>query len=113
MLAPKLRHRITIERLVETQDPTTGAVSETWVTFASDVPAEVKPISSGEILRADAGQSTARYRFVVRQPSVAGMSGKMRIAHESLYFNIIGEPIPDPSLRYWVTLTAEAGLRDG
>lgn len=113
MLAPKLRHRITIERLVETQDPDTGAISEAWMTFASDVPADVMPISSGEILRAAAGQSTARYRFVVRQPTVVGMSGKMRITHDGMTFNIIGEPIPDPTLRHWVTLTAEAGLRNG
>lgn len=113
MLAPKLRHRIGIDLLTETQDPITGAITENWTPFATDEPAEILPISSGEILRADAGQSTARYRFIVRQAAVVGVSGKMRITHEGMTFNIIGEPIPDPTLRRWVTFTAEAGLRDG
>lgn len=111
MLAPKLRHRINIEQLIEVQDPNTGAITEAWTTFQADVPADVMPMSSGEVLKADAAQSTARYRFVIRY--LPGLVGKMRIVHDGLYFNIIGEPIPDPSLRRWVTLTSEVGLRNG
>ena len=111
MLAPKLRHRITIERMVETQDPNTGAITEAWTVFEGDVPADVLPMSSGEVLKAGAAQSTARYRFVIRY--LPGLVGKMRVVHEGLYFNIIGEPIPDATLRRHMTLVAEAGLRDG
>lgn len=108
MLAHKLRHRIRIEQLVETQDQTAGAISETWTTFADKVPADVQPMSGGEVLKAAAAQSTARYRFVIRYG--LAIDPKMRIVHEGATFNIL-DVIPDPTLRRHLTLTAETGLR--
>ena len=110
MLSQKVRHRILIEAFTTTTDPDNGAISEGWATFAADVPAEVNPMSGSEILKADAAQSSARYRFVIRYgPAVLPA---MRIVHEGLNFNIL-DVIPDPSLRRHLTITAEAGLRNG
>lgn len=110
MKAGKLRHRIALEQLVETQDPDTGAIDTAWSTFAADVPAEILPMSGREILAAQAVESGARVRFVIR----AGLAidTRMRVAHEGLAYNIT-EIVLDPTLRRHVTIMAEAGVRNG
>lgn len=108
MLAHKLRHRVRIERMTETQDPDTGAIRETWSTFADAVPADVQPMSGGEVLKAAAAQSTARFRFVIRHG--LDVDPKMRIVHQGQTFNIL-DVIPDPTLRRHLTITTETGLR--
>lgn len=35
MQAGKLRHRVTLQGLVETQDPSTGAISKSWLDVAT------------------------------------------------------------------------------
>jgi SPP1 family predicted phage head-tail adaptor len=112
MKAGALRHRITVEQLTETQDPSTGAVSQAWTTFAADVPCDVLPLSGREILAAAAADSGQRMRFVIRYGNSVGVVPTMRISHESQLFNIT-EIVPDPSLRDCVTLIAEAGIRNG
>lgn len=105
-----LRHRITIETQSEVQDVNTGAVTELWTTYASNLPAAILPVSGREILAAQAGTEGQRYRFVVRYDSTLALVAKMRVSHESKYFNIT-EVIPDPTLRKFLTLIAEAGVR--
>ena len=107
-----LRHRITIETLTETQDADTGAVAQSWGTYASNLPAAILPVSGREILAASAGTEGQRYRFVIRYDSALAIVSKMRVSHESKYFNIT-EVIPDPTLRKFLTLVAEAGIRAG
>lgn len=110
MKAGDLRHRITIEALTETNNG--EATDESWAAFASNVPAQVLPLSGREIVAADAAQSGQRMRFVIRYGNSVGVTAKMRISHESQYFNIT-EVVPDPTLRGHVTLIAEAGIRNG
>ena len=110
MMAGSLRHRITIETQSEMQDSGTGAVTELWTTYASNLPAAILPVSGREILAAQAGTEGQRYRFVVRYDSTLALVAKMRVSHESKYFNIT-EVIPDPTLRKFLTLIAEAGVR--
>ena len=105
-----LRHRITIETQSEVQDSNTGAVTELWTTYASNLPAAILPVSGREMLAAQAGTEGQRYRFVVRYDSTLALVAKMRVSHESKYFNIT-EVIPDPTLRKFLTLIAEAGVR--
>jgi SPP1 family predicted phage head-tail adaptor len=110
MMAGSLRHRITIETQSEVQDSNTGAVAELWTTYASNLPAAILPVSGREMLAAQAGTEGQRYRFVVRYDSTLALVAKMRVSHESKYFNIT-EVIPDPTLRKFLTLIAEAGVR--
>lgn len=109
-LAHRLRHRIRIDSLVETQDPQTGAIAEAWQPFAESVAAEIHPLSGGEVMRAAAANSTARYRFTIRP--IAGVTAKMSIYHDGARYNIL-DVIPDPTLRHHITIMAETGLRDG
>lgn len=110
-LSQRLRFRIDIEDLLITQDPETGAQTEDWGKFANDVPADVLPLSGSELLKADAAESTVRVRFVIRYG--LAVTARMRILHDGLTYNIVSDPIPDPSLRRHLTIQAEAGLRDG
>jgi SPP1 family predicted phage head-tail adaptor len=105
-----LRHRITIETQSELQNSNNGAVADLWTTYASNLPAAILPVSGREILAAQAGTEGQRYRFVVRYDSTLALVAKMRVSHESKYFNIT-EVIPDPTLRKFLTLIAEAGVR--
>lgn len=110
MKAGKLRHRITIEQLTNTQDPATGEIAESWTVFAADVPAQVRPLSGREILAADAAQSGTRVEFVIRYGNSVGVTSAMRVSHEGAKHNIT-EIVPDETLRDHVKLMAEAGIR--
>lgn len=110
MRAGNLRHRITVESYTEAQDPSTGAITPTWSAFASDVPADIVPLSGREILAAAAVDSGTRVRFVIRYGNSVGLTPAMRIVHDGATYNIT-EIVPDPSLRGHVTIMAEAGIR--
>ncbi|WP_200791826.1 phage head closure protein, partial [Klebsiella pneumoniae] len=55
MQAGKLRHRITLQEPVKEQNPTTGAVINTWCDVAT-LWAEVAPLSAREFIAAQASQ---------------------------------------------------------
>lgn len=112
MLANKLRHRIAIDRPASTRDPLNGAVSESWVAVAEDLPAAVVPLSGREILAADTEMAGTRVRFLVRYDPALSITPAMRIRHEGYAYNIT-EVIADPSLRRHLTLLAERGIREG
>jgi len=111
--AGELRHRIAFQQVAEIQNPLTGAITQAWSTFRQDVPADILPVSSGERLKADAAQDSTRVRFLVRYDGGLGVTGKMRILHEGMIYNIVGSPIPDRTLRRHFTIDAEEGLIDG
>jgi SPP1 family predicted phage head-tail adaptor len=109
--AGRLRHRVTIERPVETQDPETGAISIAWEAVWSDVPAAVEPRSGREFLAAQQLQAeistliTFRYR--------EGLTPKMRILHGSRIYNpaaLLHDP--DAGLEYIVAACGE-GVNQG
>jgi len=110
MLAPRLRHRIDFERMVKIRDTSTGAMTESWVIMASKEPAEITPLSGGELLAAAAGQSKATDRIVLR--AGIAFTSSDRIVHDGALYNIVAV-IPDPTLRRHVTVLAEKGLRNG
>lgn len=110
MLAPRLRHRIDFERMVKVRNPSTGAITESWIPIVSKEPAEITPLSGSELLAAAAGQSKATDRIVVRQG--VAFTTRDRIVHDSTPYNIVAV-IPDPTFRRHVTVMAEKGLRNG
>ena len=110
MRAGCLRHHITIERRVETQDDD-GDPVVTWETFAANVPAEVMPMSAKELMAAQAMQSEQVARIKIRW--MDGLDASMRITYDGKRYNIAGF-VPDPrSGREWITIPVSEGMNDG
>lgn len=107
LTAGKLRHRVTIQQEVETQDPDTGAVSVSWVTYA-DRWAEYVAQSVREFIAASAVQSEVKGRFTIRADE--GVAPSMRVIHRDKAFAILGVmPDPDSGLEY-MTLAVSEGV---
>lgn len=94
--AGKLRHRITIQRLVETLDEYNDPVV-TWEDVATNVPTSVEPLQGREFYQAQQAQSEVTVRFRIRYRS--GLDASMRIVFEGRYFGIISPPI-DPNMQH-------------
>lgn len=109
--AGKLRHRVAIERRVNQQDASTGAVTPVWVAVATSVPAEIVPLSVREYLSAAALQSQIVARVVIRYRS--GIDATMRIKHGSTIYNIEGVLADTDSGREYLTLPCSAGVNEG
>lgn len=112
MRAGLLRHRISLQALRRKQDPKTGEEVENWETIWDKVPAEVKPLSSRDLIAAQAAQSEATGRMVIRYR--AGVLPTMRILYRGEIYDIKGPPLADPDsgLDYLTILVAK-GINDG
>lgn len=112
MRAGRLRHRITIQALGREQDPETGEELEDWITVWEKVPASVEPLSARDLIAAQAGQSEATGRMVIRYRP--GVLPTMRILYRGELYNIQGPPLADPvsGLEYLTILVAK-GVNDG
>lgn len=110
MQAGRLRHRVTIQNRVETQDPTTGAIAVSWADVAT-VWAAVEPLSAREFIAAQAAQSQVSARITIRYR--AGVTAAMRIVHGATLYNIEGVIPDNRSGREWLTLPVSAGVNDG
>lgn len=112
MRAGALRHRITFQTLGQIQDPGSGEMLPGWQTVWDKVPASVEPLSARDLIAAQAGQSEASGRMVIRYRT--GVLPTMRILHRGDVYNIQGQPMPDPvsGLEYLTILVAK-GVNDG
>jgi SPP1 family predicted phage head-tail adaptor len=108
--AGNLNQRIRIEAEALTVDPTTGADSRSWTTFADDVPAEVVPVSGREFLQSGARQGEALTRITIRH--IDGVLDTMRIVHLGVTY-AIRAVLPDPSFRDHLTIMASSGVSRG
>lgn len=105
----RLRHRIAIESKTITRDAF-GGVIETWGAFASDVPAEIVPLSGREFVAAQAMQSLVTTRMTIRE--IPGVLPAMRVSHGSQLYNIRAV-LPDPTLARHITLMCEIWANNG
>jgi len=112
MLAGKLRHRIALQSLGLVQDPESGEMLPGWTTVWDKVPASVQPLSARDLIAAQAGQSEATARMVIRYR--AGVLPTMRILYRGAVYNMQGPALPDPDsgLEYLTILVAQ-GVNDG
>lgn len=112
MNAGKLRHRIAFQSLGAGQDPKTGEETTEWRMIWDKVPASVEPLSSRDLIAAQAAQSDALARIVIRYR--AGVLPTMRILFRGEVYAIKGPPMPDPvsGLEY-LTILVSKGLLDG
>ncbi|MCQ2994018.1 phage head closure protein [Pseudomonas syringae] len=112
MRAGSLRHRIAFQALGLSQDPETGEDVQAWATVWDKVAASVEPLSARDLIAAQAGQSEASGRMVIRYRP--GVLATMRILYRGDVYNIQGPPLPDPDsgLEYLTILVAK-GVNDG
>lgn len=110
MLAPRLRHRVTVQQRTQTQDATTGEITVTWAALLVDEPAEVVPLSGKEYIAAGATQAVVDTRMTIRWRS--GIEAAMRIVFDGQNYNVAAV-LPDPSNRRWLTLMVQRGVNDG
>ena len=107
MKAGKLRHRVTIWEIKETQDPNTGAMVRTWVEYDKRW-AEYVAASVREFIAAASTQSEVRGRFVLRADD--GIKPTMRIEHRGKIYDILGV-MPDPdSGQEYITCAVTEGV---
>lgn len=108
MLAPKLRHRVTLSSLTQTRDEW-GGVIESWQPLVSGLPAEIVPLSGREFVAAQAVQAGVTTRITIRYRG--GVLPSMRVEHGSDIYNI-KSALPDPTLRRHLTLMCETGVNN-
>jgi len=89
ILAARLRERITIEQVTETQD-SQGGISESWATYAVRQ-AGTQPLNGREFFEAQQTASQTDYRFRLRYDDLTkSITTKMRITWKSRTFDITG-----------------------
>lgn len=110
MTAPRLRHRIDIQNFATTQNSDTGAVTDSWTDYDTDVPAEIWPMSGREFVAAQSVQAGVTTKITIRYQS--GIVPRMRVKHGTDIYNIKAV-LPDPTLRRHLTLMCEVGVNEG
>jgi len=110
MLAYRLRHRVTVQELVEVQNTTTGAVTREWEDFLSDIPAEVLTGAGREFVQSGATQSEIAARINMRW--FPGLTQKHRIVWDTNIYNILSIET-DMTGRQEYRLKCKAGVSDG
>lgn len=95
LAAGRLRHRISIQRPLNTQDPVTGEMSLTWEDVATNVAAEIAPLSVKEFIASQQMQSDITTRIVIRHRR--GLTADMRILHSVNVYarDSAGNLVPD------------------
>lgn len=101
MLAPRLRHCITLQRRTATKDAV-GQPLDTWETVA-ERRADVRLPSGLESIKADAPVSIVRASIRIRY--MTGLDAGMRVLHGSATYNILAV-LADPG-RVFVDLVCE------
>lgn len=110
MQAGKLRHRVSLQEPVKTQNPLTGATVNSWQEIKK-LWADVVPLSAREFIAAQATQAEITTRITIRYRS--DITSKHRIVYGNKIFNIEGV-LPDPeSGRDYLTLPCSEGVNDG
>ena len=108
MRAARLRHKVTIQNRTQAVDEFGGPVNA-WADYAT-VTAGVDSLSGREFLAAQAAQSEASVRLVMRY--VAGVDARMRIVYKGLFHDIIN--ITDPEERHWeLIIITKQGVSEG
>jgi SPP1 family predicted phage head-tail adaptor len=104
----KLRHRITVQNPVYTQDSQTGAMTPAWQTF-KEVWAAIEPLSARDFVAAQAQQSKVVARITIRY--LPGITAAMRILHGSNIYVIEGILADKDSGLEYMTLPVSLGVK--
>lgn len=98
MASGKRDRLISIEQATKTQDSTSGAVSLTWRSLASNVWASVRQPTGSEVFRAQQFVAKVESIFNIRYRDDVTPSGKYRILYAGRYYDITArlEPLGSP-----------------
>lgn len=112
MKAGDLRHRVELQHKVAPRDPASGEYGEPVWQMLVAVWAQVSPLSARDLIAAQAAQSEATARVVIRyRPDVLPT---MRIVHRGQVYSIEGPPLEDDkSGQEYLTILVSKGLKDG
>jgi len=99
MNAGKLRHRATIQQLVNTDDGAGGSI-ETWQDIAT-VWAAIEPLRGNERYTAQQVQSTLTHKVTIRYRE--GIKPQMRLTYKGRIFDIVSA-IDIKELHQWLEL---------
>ncbi|WP_151768896.1 phage head closure protein [Acinetobacter colistiniresistens] len=110
MRAGKLKHRIKVQKSIDSQDPISGKLIKVWTDFATFY-TEVTDLSTKDQIAAKAAQSTIQARAKVRYSSKsAEIESTMRVLFNGYYYKIDGKPMRDPdSRREYLTINLATG----
>ncbi|KGF63626.1 phage head closure protein [Pseudomonas lutea] len=110
MRAGDLRHRVTFEEKVVTNDPVSNEELVSWVEFAT-VWAAIRDLSVREFISAQSTQSEVTCRIVTRYRD--GFDAAMRARHEGRIYNLHGILRDPVSGKEYLTFPASEGTNDG
>lgn len=118
LAAGRLRHRVSIERLVPVldtdgeviQDPNTGEVLREW-TLLGEAWAAVEPLSAREFIASQETQSKVEARIIVRRQDYI-INAADRIVHGVRVYNVAGVLEDRDSGLEYVTLPCSRGVSD-
>ena len=110
MQAGRLRHRVTIQEPVKSQDPETGAVINGWRDVVTTW-AEITDLSAREFIAAQAVNSSITTRIVIRFRR--GVTSRNRIVHQGVIYNIAGALADNKSGKEYLTIPCSMGVNDG
>lgn len=96
MQSGKLRHRVTIRNLIETQSTVTGELARSWSTVLDGVWASVEPYQGREYFASQQFQSKTSHRITIRYSTV-NITPKMVVANGTHLYEV--ESIINPELR--------------
>jgi len=105
----KLRHRITIQSRSTTPDAY-GGQPTTWTDFAVNVAAAIRPLSSRELMAAQAVQAETSHMITIRYRP--GIVAAMRAVYKGRYFNL-ATPLNTDERNIELVIPAVEGLNNG
>lgn len=108
----KLKHRITIQKYVETQDDNNPEyLIKGWVEYCT-VWADVRDLSTKDRLQAQSIGSTLQARAMIRYSAqTAAIDSSMRILFDNKYYQINGVPKRDlHNRKTYITIELSEGL---
>jgi len=109
--AGKFRHIGKLQSKVETQDPSTGAITLTWSDFETGVRADIRYMGGLETLKADA--TTAIQKASIRIRYRAGVVASMRFVETGGATFDIKSIAPDDTGARHIDLICETGASNG
>jgi SPP1 family predicted phage head-tail adaptor len=104
----KLRHKMTLQQPVTTQNTTTGEMATVWTEVAK-VWASLEPLSANAFIAAGAEQSEVTARVTIRYRE--GVTSKMRLIYRGMYYDIKGVLADPKSGLEYLTLPVGEGVR--